>query len=42
MGSTLTFKNEILSKQIQNMPILDFQTILSPLIVYTSDNNEHS
>ena len=24
------------------MPIPDFQTIMSPLLAYTSDNNEHS
>jgi len=24
------------------MPIPDFQTIMSPLLTYTSDNNEHS
>jgi restriction system protein len=24
------------------MPIPDFQTIMSPLLAYTSDNNEHN
>jgi restriction system protein len=24
------------------MPIPDFQTIMSPLLAYTRDNNEHS
>jgi len=30
------------TQQIQTMPNPDFQTIMSPLLVYNSDNNEHS